>query len=96
MSRSVVAYVVCLVAGGLLAPTLVPVLGSPLLYWGIVLVVGGLVSWRVGSSGGAAGGDGGFLRAGEFLCDRCRYDDPRDCSRPERPNATRCDDYRPR
>ena len=31
-----------------------------------------------------------------FLCDRCRYDDQRYCRRPERPNATRCDDYRPR
>ena len=29
----------------------------------------------------------------EFLCDTCRYNDVRDCHRPERPNATGCDDY---
>ena len=29
-----------------------------------------------------------------FLCDSCKYDDPRYCSRPERPNATSCPDYR--
>ena len=31
--------------------------------------------------------------APEFLCDTCRYNDARDCHRPERPNATVCDDY---
>ena len=38
------------------------------------------------------------LRAGrsEFLCDDCRLDDPRLCSRRERPNATECPDYSPR
>ena len=29
-----------------------------------------------------------------FLCDSCKYADPRYCSRPERPNATSCPDYR--
>jgi hypothetical protein len=33
---------------------------------------------------------------GAFLCDSCRYDHPRSCKNPERPNATRCDDYRKR
>ncbi|HOH30635.1 MAG TPA: hypothetical protein PLC40_13240 [Candidatus Hydrogenedentes bacterium] len=32
----------------------------------------------------------------EFLCDYCKYDYGSACSRPERPNATRCPDYRPR
>ena len=29
----------------------------------------------------------------EFLCDTCRYNDIRDCHRPERPNAVSCEDY---
>jgi hypothetical protein len=33
---------------------------------------------------------------GKFLCDSCRYDYGDACRRPERPNATRCPDYRPR
>ncbi|MCD6361526.1 MAG: hypothetical protein J7M38_11780 [Armatimonadetes bacterium] len=37
------------------------------------------------------------LRApGRFLCDSCVYDWGDVCRRPERPNATRCDDYKPR
>ncbi|MDI6793809.1 MAG: hypothetical protein QME81_13250 [bacterium] len=31
-----------------------------------------------------------------FLCDTCRYDYPSACHRPERPNATRCPEYKPR
>jgi len=31
-----------------------------------------------------------------FLCDKCRYDYRGACSRPERPNATECRDYKPR
>ena len=31
-----------------------------------------------------------------FLCDRCKYNDARYCSRPERPNATRCPDFKGR
>jgi len=42
----------------------------------------------------------GRLRAlaapGAFVCDSCRYDHPRSCRNPERPNATQCDDYRKR
>ena len=33
---------------------------------------------------------------GQFLCDSCKYDHPRSCRRPERPNATVCEDYRKR
>ena len=29
-----------------------------------------------------------------FLCDSCKYDHPSSCSRPERPNAKRCPEYR--
>ncbi|HOE64469.1 MAG TPA: hypothetical protein PKW18_13185 [Candidatus Sumerlaeota bacterium] len=31
-----------------------------------------------------------------FLCDSCKYDYPNACMRPERPNATRCPDYKKR
>jgi len=33
---------------------------------------------------------------GKFLCDSCRYDYGDVCTRPERPNATRCPDYKRR
>jgi hypothetical protein len=33
---------------------------------------------------------------GRFLCDSCRYDYRGACKRPERPNATACEDYRRR
>lgn len=32
----------------------------------------------------------------EFLCDNCRYDYDTACHRPERPNAVKCPDYRPK
>jgi hypothetical protein len=32
----------------------------------------------------------------EFLCDNCKYDHPSACKRPQRPNAVKCPDYRPR
>lgn len=31
-----------------------------------------------------------------YLCDTCRYDYGTACSRPERPNAVQCPDYKPR
>lgn len=30
---------------------------------------------------------------GHFLCDSCRYDYRDACRRPQRPNATDCEDY---
>jgi hypothetical protein len=30
----------------------------------------------------------------KFLCDSCRYDYGSACTRPERPNATKCPDYK--
>ena len=38
------------------------------------------------------------LRAGtsEFLCDRCKYDTVELCSRPERPNAKSCPEFKAR
>lgn len=34
------------------------------------------------------------LDGGDFLCDRCKYNHPSTCSRPERPNARTCPDYK--
>jgi hypothetical protein len=31
---------------------------------------------------------------GGALCDTCTLNDPRYCSRPDRPEARRCDDYK--
>ena len=60
---------------------------GPVVYWSIALaaaIILGLAS---------AAPAGSLVRRGEFLCDTCKLNDPRDCSRPERPNATRCPDY---
>lgn len=35
----------------------------------------------------------GFMAPGRFLCDSCKYDYRDACRRPERPNATACEDY---
>jgi hypothetical protein len=32
----------------------------------------------------------------EFLCDNCRYDYDAACRRPQRPNAVKCPDYKPK
>ena len=34
-----------------------------------------------------------FMADDRFLCDTCKYDYGSACTRPERPNATECDDY---
>jgi hypothetical protein len=35
-------------------------------------------------------------KSSPFLCDSCRYNDPRDCDQPMRPNAKACDEYVPK
>ena len=35
-----------------------------------------------------------FGREARFLCDTCKYDFGSACKRPERPNATKCPDYK--
>ncbi len=64
----------------------------PAVYWAIALAAAVLLALAARTPAGG----GGFLRRGEFLCDTCKYNDARDCSRPERPNATSCPDYRGR
>lgn len=64
-----------------------------LFYWTGAVVVGAILA------GLAAAGDKGSpwgTTGGSFLCDRCKYNHPRYCSRPERPNATRCPDFKSR
>ena len=34
------------------------------------------------------------LGVGKILCDSCKYDYGAACTRPERPNARRCPDYK--
>ena len=36
------------------------------------------------------------LKASAFLCDRCRYNDARDCTQAQRPNAKSCDEFVPK
>ena len=65
---------------------------SPAAYWlgvAVLAAAAGFVAHRGAPSTADIFGAGG----GEFLCDRCRLNDARYCSRPERPNATRCPDY---
>lgn len=85
-------FVVVLVIGALLQGVVLRALGlSPGEFW-VGLVALALVLGAVSQSAG--GGVG--RRSGGFLCDTCRYNDARYCSLPERPNATRCEDYRGR
>jgi hypothetical protein len=36
------------------------------------------------------------LKSQRYLCDSCKFDYGTACVRPERPNAVRCPDYKPR
>jgi hypothetical protein len=60
----------------------------PVVYWSLVVLVASLAAFAVRkpSAWNAA--------RGEFLCDSCKYNDSRYCSRPERPNAARCPDFK--
>lgn len=71
--------------------TSIAFLGTPVFWISAVLLV--LVVTGIMRSRGTRGGGGGLFSAG-FLCDRCKYNDERYCSRPERPNATECPEYK--
>jgi hypothetical protein len=58
--------------------------------WSAVALVGGICAVSLWNAKSRLGGEG------DFICDGCKYDNERDCSHPERPNATRCDDFKPR
>lgn len=66
-------------------------LGTPLFWGPFVLLILLAVSLIIRKRGG---GKGGGMLGGGFLCDSCKYNDQRYCSRPERPNASQCDEYR--
>ena len=70
--------------------TSIAFLGTPI-FWGAVvllaLVIAGIV---VGSRGPRPT----RRLLGGFLCDSCKYNDQRYCSKPERPNAAECDDFK--
>lgn len=61
---------------------------------GVAVFVGAVFLAR--KAGGRASGAAGFRGSSEFLCDGCKYDHVDLCSRPERPNATSCDDFKAR
>ncbi|MAB90452.1 MAG: hypothetical protein CMJ90_13465 [Planctomycetes bacterium] len=62
-------------------------------FWGCMIALGALVTGLLASRRSQS--RPGALSGG-FLCDGCKYDDQRYCSRPERPNARQCPDYKPR
>ncbi len=66
----------------------------PGLFWAAVIAL--VVIAAAAALRGRAGSRGGVAGSGEFLCDTCKLNDARYCSRPERPNATRCPEYRGR
>lgn len=63
---------------------------SPLVFFGIVAAAAAVTAVF---AAGRRPGDSFLGGTSGFLCDTCRYNSERDCSRPERPNATRCPDY---
>ena len=63
----------------------------PLVYWPVALVVAAALSFAAGGGRGKI-----WLGSSRYLCDNCKYNHPRYCSRPERPNATRCPDFKSR
>ncbi len=62
-------------------------------YWGAAIIVafflGSLRAKGGQSTSGPSIGSG-------FLCDSCKFNHPNTCSLPDRPNATRCADYKRR
>ena len=61
---------------------------------GVAVFVGAVYLARKAGPGPSSGA--GFRGNSEFLCDGCKYDHVDLCSRPERPNATSCDDFKSR
>lgn len=63
---------------------------------GVGVLIG--VAVLLGAIGLAYAAGALVLRGGArpYLCDRCKYDDARYCSRPERPNATECAEFKER
>jgi len=71
--------------------TSIALLGTPVFWVPFVLLA--LLTAALIIRGRRRGTGGGALW-GAFLCDDCKYNDQRYCSKPERPNAGQCDDYK--
>ena len=65
------------------------------IYWPIVVFAAVLAAYGTPAKPRGSGSRSANSPSGTFLCDRCKYNDVRYCSVPERPNATRCDDFKP-
>jgi len=100
VSRRLKTAVAVLVVAALLQATGVRQLLelSPASYWAIAVTLAGIAAVFLSRPGrGRAAGSGPFHVPGdEFVCDNCKYNDARYCSRSERPNAVDCPDYRSR
>ncbi len=92
LPRPVTVFAGVLLLGGLLSMWVLQTLGRPD-YWLGVLAVAVVCAVLARSPRTADDKPRDWVRSGEFLCDSCKYDHPDLCSRPERPNATRCPDY---
>lgn len=90
-SRGVQAFVVILIVGGLLSGAAFSLGFRGPRYW--IGVLGAAVCGAYLATRGSRSASGSKI---EFLCDSCKYNDARYCGRPERPNATRCPDYKER
>ena len=93
-SRAVQVFVVIVLVGGL-ASGVAPAIGLSLYAFWVGLFVTALVV-AVGVASKSAAGSSFFPTSGGFLCDDCKYNDARYCSRPERPHARRCPDHKSR
>ncbi|MCZ6688803.1 MAG: hypothetical protein O7H41_04285 [Planctomycetota bacterium] len=68
---------------GMGGPFLVPLLAA-------IILGAWLLARRVAPREFAGGG----IRGGAYLCDTCKYSYGDVCNRPEKPNATKCPDYK--
>jgi hypothetical protein len=91
MKKPLFTFAAVLAIAGMLQFSVPAMPVGPVAYWSIALALAVLLALASATPAG-----GGLMRRSEFLCDTCKYNDARDCSRPERPNATSCPDYRGR
>ncbi len=87
MSRKVTVAVTVLVVAGI-AYWAVGFLIPWAIYWGGACLLALLLALTSRTPGPS------YFPGGRFLCDSCAYNYGDACRRPERPNATRCPDYR--
>ena len=92
MSRSALSFAAILAVAAVVSWSVPGAQG--LFYWLGALLIAAATAYFTG----AARRDGSPLIAfgDDFLCDSCKYNHASTCSRPERPNAERCDDYKRR